>query len=449
LRRSSSWRAATGQTIEQSAGWGWLDAIHPEDRLRTLEAWQTAIRRTGTYNTEYRLRDAEGNFGWYNARGLPVLNGDGSVREWVGVCIDIGGRKAAEERQALLMAELDHRVRNILASIQAMVSLTSQGSQTKEEYVKRLHGRIAAMARTHGLLTQQKWKGASLQRLIEDELTPYGQRPESVVIQGEPANFILRPRVALNLSLVLHELATNAAKYGALSVPAGLVAVSWKLGQKNGQPCLHLLWREENGPAVAKPSRIGFGSTLVKSALAGEPKASATLEFDPKGVICRIELPLTRRPVDGSSASPDGATNDDAAREGLGRVRVLIAEDEPLAALELAAGLISAGVNVVGPAVSLDELMTLIADNVFDVAALDTSLKGAAVYPAADRLRERGVPVIFMTGGEESALPERYDHVPVMPKPVEPGSLVAEIRAFFRPDGTDTILSSATSRASS
>lgn len=447
-----NWRAATGQTIEQSAGWGWLDAIHPDDRLRTLEAWQTAVRGTGTYNTEYRIRDAEGNFGWYNARGLPVLNGDGSVREWVGVCIDIGGRKAAEERQALLMAELDHRVRNILASIQAMVSLTSQGAQTKEEYVKRLHGRIAAMARTHGLLNQQKWKGASLQRLIEDELTPYGQRPESVVIQGEPPNFILRPRVALNLSLVLHELATNAAKYGALSVPAGLVTVSWKLGRKNGESCLHLQWREENGPAVAKPIRTGFGSTLVKSALAGEPKASASLDFDPKGVICRIELPLTRRPVDGgSSASPDGATNDDdAGREGLGRIRVLIAEDESLVALELAASLISAGVDVVGPAVSLDELMALIADNVFEAAALDTSLKGAAVYPAADRIRERGVPMIFMTDGrKEPALPERYNHVPVMPKPVEAGALVMKIRAFFRRDGTETVSSSATSRVSS
>jgi PAS domain S-box-containing protein len=426
------WRAATGQTVEQSAGWGWLDAVHPDDRLRALQAWQTAVADISLYNTEYRIRDAEGNYGWYNARGLPVMNADRSVREWVGVCIDISDRKAAEERQALLMAELDHRVRNILASIQAMISLTSQGSPSKEEYVKRLHGRIAAMARTHGLLTRQKWSGASLQRLIEDELIPYGQRPESVTIQGEPAHFILRPRVALNLSLVLHELATNAAKYGALSAPAGRVNISWRVERKGGEPHLLLQWCERDGPAVSKPTRVGFGSTLIKSALAGEPEASVTLDFDPGGVQCRIELPLAQKRAD-AGLSPAGGVHghDDHARQGLGRRRVLVAEDEPLVSLEIAAILTSAGVEVVGPAATAEELLAMIAGPIVDVAVLDTRLKGVAIFPAADKLSERGVPVVFLTDAEGEPLPERYQRVPVVHKPVEAGALVTKIKALL------------------
>lgn len=188
----AAWHAITGQSDQECSGWGWLNALHPSDRLRVGEAWHRSVERLDLYDIEYRVRCQDGSYHWYNARGVPVRNGDGTVREWVGVCIDIEGRKAAEERQILLMAELDHRVRNILASIAAMVSLTAQGAATKEEYARRLHGRIGTMARTHGLLTQQKWKGANLHRLVQDELAIYGRAPESITIGGEPADFIRR-----------------------------------------------------------------------------------------------------------------------------------------------------------------------------------------------------------------------------------------------------------------
>lgn len=288
----AAWHAITGQSDQECSGWGWLNALHPSDRLRVGEAWHRSVERLDSYDIEYRVRCQDGSYHWYNARGVPVRNGDGTVREWVGVCIDIEGRKAAEERQILLMAELDHRVRNILASIAAMVSLTAQGAATKEEYARRLHGRIGTMARTHGLLTQQKWKGANLHRLVQDELAIYGRAPDSITIGGEPADFILRPPTALNLSLILHELATNAAKYGALSVATGRVSVTWTRIAGEDGASLQLDWREIDGPPVSQPTKMGFGCTLIGNALSAEAGSEVTLEFEPAGVRCRILLPL-------------------------------------------------------------------------------------------------------------------------------------------------------------
>ncbi len=430
------WRALTGQTQEQCAGWGWLDALHPNDRQRVDEAWQASVRQRTLYDVEYRIRNREGGYHWFNARGVPVFNRDGTVREWVGVCIDIGGRKAAEERQILLMAELDHRVRNILASIQAMVSLTAQGARTKEEYSKRLHGRIEAMARTHGLLTKQKWKGASLRRLVQDELAAFGSDAAAVLITGEPEDLFLQPKTALNLSLVLHELSTNAAKYGALADPEGRVAVTWQTSKEDSGSRLILEWRETDGPPVAKPTRVGFGSTLIRSALSAERDADVALDFDPGGVRCRIKLRLAP-PSASSGTDADAAIrellkspNEDTPKGSCGRV--LVAEDEPLVALELISILTSAGVGVIGPTMTVSGTLAVIDHVVVDAAALDINLKGEMIYPVADKLIERGVPIVFVTGYEPTPhLPDRYRHVPTLQKPIEPAALLDRIHVLL------------------
>ena len=245
------WRTLTGQTAGQCRGWGWLDALHPDDREPTRAAWRQAVDADAPYDVEYRIRAANGSYGWYNARAAAVRDEDGTVREWIGVCIDISERKAAEERQALLMAELDHRVRNILASIQAMVSLTGRSAATREDYVRALQGRVAAMARTHGLLTRHRWTGASLDRIVRDELAPYAGDGEAVALHG-PADCILKPKAALSFALVIHELATNAAKYGAWSDDTGRVEIAWTR-EFADSAYLHFLWRERGGPPVGTP----------------------------------------------------------------------------------------------------------------------------------------------------------------------------------------------------
>jgi PAS domain S-box-containing protein len=426
------WRALTGQTVEEIRGTGWLAALHPDDREATREAWQRCVATGAPYDVPYRVRTRDGEYRWYAARGVPVRRDDGTVREWVGVCIDIHERKVAEERQALLMAELDHRVRNILASIQSMVSLTGRSAATKEDYAEALHGRVAAMARTHGLLTRGGWRGASVAEIIRDELEPYAGRGDAVVLDGE-IDHLLKPRQALNFALVIHELATNAAKYGALSVPGGRVQVSCRRAGEPASPKLKILWRETGGPRVTKPDRRGFGSTLIESALREGTESAVRLRFDPAGVRCLIELPFERQ-LRGAEPAADRRQRADAAPSlppapALRGLRVLVVEDEMLVALDLRLALTRAGAKVVGPAATVEEAFELVASDAPSAAILDVNLGGERVDRLADRLIGQGVPVVFVTGYDAGRiLPDRLRHLTVLQKPVDSSALVARLQ---------------------
>lgn len=427
------WRALTGQTAAQCEGWGWLDAVHPEDAGRTRAAWRQALEGTHVFDVECRVRTSDAPYHWFNARAVPVFDTSRSVREWVGVCIDINERKLAEERQALLMAELDHRVRNILASIQAMISLTAQSAPNKEEMGRRLQGRVAAMARTHGVLTRQKWKGASLTGIIRDELRPYADDEGAVALIGSP-DCILRPREALNFALVIHELATNAAKYGALTVPGGRITVDWHIAENEGASRLVLDWRESGGPRVVPPTRRGFGSRLLESALG--PDAQATLGFDPAGVRCRIEMYLQHgadaevRPLE----RVDPPCTSDTPREDAENVRLLVAEDEPLAAMEIVDLIEGLGAHVVGPASTVAEAAALAASEALSGAILDINLDDELIFEVAAKLRARSVPVVFVSGYDNTVVPEDLKDVPTFEKPFDRARLEAclqELVGFF------------------
>ncbi|MBX6322380.1 MAG: PAS domain-containing protein, partial [Rhodospirillaceae bacterium] len=327
----SGWQGLTGQTPEQYRGWGWLDALHPDDRQRVKAEWLRVVQSGApAHDTEYRLAAGGGEYRWYHSRGALVRDADGSVREWIGVCIDIHDRKVAEERQRLLTAELDHRVRNILASIRSMAAMTSRSAASKEEYAESLRGRLDAMARAHGLLTRQKWKGASLMQLLRDELDPYAGKSGSVVIAGE-GDWILRSQQAQNLALVIHELATNAAKYGALSVPTGRVTVTWTADLDRNPPALRIQWQESGGPPVRPPQHQGFGTRLILNAFRQDEEAAAALDFDPAGVRCSFSLPVWRVPAAaaGVGGGPDAAGPPRRrARPELKGARILLVEDE-------------------------------------------------------------------------------------------------------------------------
>ena len=424
------WRALTGQTVEQVRGAGWLDALHPDDRLRTREAWQRCVATGAPYDVAYRVRTREGQYRWFAARGVPVRRDDGTIREWVGVCIDIHERKTAEERQALLMAELDHRVRNILASIQSMVSLTGRSAATKEAYAEALQGRVAAMARTHGLLTRGGWRGASLAEIVRDELEPYAGS-DALVLDGQ-VDDLLKPRQALNFALVVHELATNAAKDGALSVSGGQVRVSCSVAGEAGNPKLRILWEESGGPRVTKPDRRGFGSTLIENALREGPDSAVRLRFDPAGVRCSIEIPFEpqlRRAEPATDQPPRADAAPPASAPRLRDARILVVEDETLVALDLRLALARAGAKVLGPAASVEEALELVAVDVPSAAILDVNLGGERVDRLADRLLGQGVPVVFVTGYDTGQiLPDRLRHLTVLQKPVDSAVLIDRLQ---------------------
>ena len=201
---------------------------------------------------------------------------------------DVTARRASEQRQRLLMSELTHRVRNILAVIQAVARYTLRSDVPKEELLARFEGRLAALAGAHTLLVQSEWKGADLRDLARQQLGAHAtDSRDRVRIEGEP--ILLPADLATPFGLVLHELATNAAKHGALSNPAGKVVATWTLGKGNNPHRLKFRWMEEDGPAVREPGAHGFGSTLIDTAI---PGAQVKREFRPEGFACTIDVPL-------------------------------------------------------------------------------------------------------------------------------------------------------------
>ncbi len=188
------------------------------------------------------------------------------------------------------MAELDHRVKNTLALVNSIVAHTLDG-RSPEQFAAAVQGRLKALGDAHRLLSQSHWQGADLASILREQLVPFrGRRLRNVMLEGPEVR--LESGAALTLSMVVHELATNAAKYGALSVPEGALEVAWRL-EDSATPSLSLEWRENGGPPVQAPERRGFGSTLIERAVSYELGGSARIEYAAKGARCRIEFPLS------------------------------------------------------------------------------------------------------------------------------------------------------------
>jgi two-component sensor histidine kinase len=237
----------------------------------------------GRYDVEYRVKQLDGSWRWLSAWGLVEFEGQGAERKPVaiaGASRDLSERKHAEELQRLLTNELNHRVKNTLATVQSIVSQTLRRSTDIEAARAAADARIISLARAHDLLTERNWSAADVAKLVARALAPF---PTAQITLDGPSLDVL-PNCALGLSLALHELATNAAKYGALSRPEGLVEASWKA--ENGK--LHLTWKESGGPPVRPPDRGGFGTRLIRNAIFSEMEGQTELDFAREGVRCRI-----------------------------------------------------------------------------------------------------------------------------------------------------------------
>ncbi len=285
---SPSWRAFTGQSVEEFLGWGWLNAVHPQDRPRTEEEVRQALASGEPVTSEYRVRHHSGEWRWTHARAVPLINADGKIRSWVGMNTDITERRKWEEQQKLLLGELSHRVKNVLAVVQSMAARTLTGgrslSEASEILVKRLH----ALSRAHEMLTTRNWRGAPLLAIIEGELAPFASRTR---IEGP--DIMIGPRMAQTLALVLHELATNASKHGALSNDEGQISVTWSVTPVDGIERFKFEWRETGGPPVDAPTRKGFGTALLNIAISGSADGASPLRFEPEGIVYDIDVPLS------------------------------------------------------------------------------------------------------------------------------------------------------------
>jgi len=332
-------------------------------------------------------------------------------------------RKRAAERDALLMLELDHRVKNTIANIQALVLRTSRSAESLTGFVQGLDGRIRSMAKSHSLLSQSRWEGVSVDRLLREELDAYATEQTKVELHG--VNVMLTPKSALSLSLAIHELATNAAKFGAFSQPSGRVVLRWILRADGG---IELSWREMGGPEVTPPTHVGFGTTLIERALAMETGGRATLEYHPTGVVCTVFLPassvLLRSTQEPCEPPAERLTMDPDPRGKTKPYRILVAEDAFLLVTLLQDLFDRLGWQMVGPATRLADALQLARQETFDAALLDVNLDGSMSWDVAVLLKERGIPIVFGTGYSVTAvLPDYLSGITVIAKPYELGEL--------------------------
>lgn len=334
---------------------------------------------------------------------------------------DITERVAGEEARMLLAREVDHRAKNVLAVAKSLVTLTK--APDKDAFVTAVTGRISALARAHALLSESRWQGAALERTINDELRAY-VRAGQAHVAGPSVN--LTADAVQPISMLIHELATNACKHGALTGEAGSIDIEWRILSDGS---LHLNWRERGGEDIREPSTEGFGSELLKQVVTRQLKGAITMAWHSDGLEVALVLPpKTHTPgVDPAVRSPVEA-EERAVRPASGPGLILVVEDEALLGMEIASELSSAGWKVIGPAASIEEAAKLISDTpTLTAALLDVNLQGRAVYPIADRLRKMGVPIIFCTGYELLDLDARFEDCRILRKPVPGATLRGEL----------------------
>jgi PAS domain S-box-containing protein len=268
----------------------WRTRVHPDD-LGWLEASRKGVvaERGREHNAEYRILGPDGSVRWIEARALISYGDDGRAQRAIGINIDVTDRKRGEEHQRLLIAELDHRVKNVLANVAVVARRTSERSRSTRDFIEALDRRLRSMADAHSLLSRSRWQSVSLADLADQELAPFATSGNTTV---DGPNVGLTPAATQAMAMVLHELATNAAKYGALSTPQGRVSVRWGWRPNGAEPMkLAIVWHEEGGPAVAVPPQAGYGTSVIRDLIPYELGGTVELEFATDGVRCIVVLP--------------------------------------------------------------------------------------------------------------------------------------------------------------
>jgi PAS domain S-box-containing protein len=269
-----------------------LERVHPDDRERFKALVRGVRPESPSHAATFRFTRPDGREVWLEETSKAEFDTTGRLARVKGLTLDITERKHAEERHDLLIAELDHRVKNVLARVAVVAMQTRQGSRSMDEFVKALDGRIQSMAAAHSLLSQSRWQGVGLNDLVRHQLAPYAT-DANTTISGP--NIMLTAAATQAVAMVLHELATNAAKYGALSTPIGHVSVNWdRTTSGDAATSLMIVWHEMGGSPIAAPGRSGFGTSLIRNLIPHELGGTVHLDFNPDGVHCKIEFPLER-----------------------------------------------------------------------------------------------------------------------------------------------------------
>lgn len=291
---SPQWIDFTGQDFDGSLGQGWLDAIHPDDRDETRAAWDAAIV-AGEYHMEHRVwYAAGGEYRWHQTRARPLAGPTGPA-EWIGTMTDIHDLRSLKDRQDVLLAELQHRTRNLLGVVQALARQTMKMSGSLDAFRSAFEERLGALSRVQSVLAELDYGDVSLRSLIEAELVAHGDGATyTAKIAVDGPDVTLAATAAQALALGIHELATNAVKYGALAQPGGKLTVTWSVSGHGRDGVVTIDWQESGVvmPARSEGSRKGYGTELITRALPYQLNATTELVHQPDGVRCTIAVPI-------------------------------------------------------------------------------------------------------------------------------------------------------------
>lgn len=411
--------------------------VVPDDRDMVLERLEI-VRGGAPALQEFRIiRATDGAIRWIRSNEFPILDDEGRVQRIAGIAMDITEAKQAVELQAILLAELQHRVRNIMAMIRSVTARTADTAASVQDYAELMSGRLMALARAQTLLTRAVNTGADLGTLVRDELAAHAHHEEQYELSGP--ELTISPKAAEVLSLAIHELAVNALKYGALSGSEGKVSVAWQVIQPDREPRLHLTWSETSPTLnLAPPTRRGFGSNLIEQRVAYELGGRGEINITPGGAQALIEFPLrhgtsileTNAPA---RASVYGGSIDMSAESNLAGQRVLVIEDDFYLAADTANVLRRAGAEVIGPFPHEAAATEAIARERLGAAIVDINLGSGPSFEAANALTKAGVPFLFLTGYDERSIPPEFEHVRRLQKPTELRQIVRAVAALLEP----------------
>jgi PAS domain S-box-containing protein len=385
--------------------------VHPEDWEHLELGARSLLEKGVSYQTEFRVIRPNNEVRWCFASAAASVGASNHVSRVSGVVIDISERKESEERQSLLAREVDHRAKNAMAIVQSIIRLTK--ADNVGSYVKVIEGRIKALSHAHAVLSDARWHGADMQKLVDEELAPYRLGDPNRLVASGPS-IILEPTSAQTLALTLHELATNAAKYGALSTAAGKLHLRWSM-QPNA---LVLHWEEHGGPPVEAPSATGFGTRIINSSIQSQLGGTTNFDWQKDGLHFTLSVPRAKAFASGIIEA-NGSGRPSANSTFSTASRVMVVEDETFVAMVLMEQLKEMGLSVIGPFTNIAEATTAIGTNEIDAAILDVNLGGKFVYPVAELLAARQIPFVFITGYGQESIERRFGDTLVIEKPVE------------------------------
>lgn len=386
---------------------------------------------------EEALRLSDGDMAYWLAVKAPFFDAGGNPQGIIGISLDVTERRKAEERLRFLADEVDHRAKNLLGVVLSLVRLTKVDDVAA--FKAAVSGRIEALARAHTLLAANRWQGVNIATLMHEEIAPFGEAgTDRIRLDGPP--LILAPNASQAFAMAVHELAINAAMYGALSTEAGRLDVSWQLIADDAGESLALDWRESGGPSVQSPSEPGFGSTAIQGAIEHQLGGCFDIQWAATGLTCRFVFPLSGNMAGdhflGVSRSGGrlGQYADGSAADLCGK-RVMVVEDEALIALTLMDAVRESGGTVIGPAGTVAAAIELARKDTPDLAILDVDLAGTGSAPVARALRSLGVPFVYCTGYAETAVQiEPELRAAMLTKPIDSAALEVALREALNQD---------------